>query len=382
MRHEIAIGMNQKGLLCDRKGRRAHVHPSRQEALLMRLSVDSLRRVVKRDLAIEFVPQQLTSFGGLELLRRYVQRLALAARLRRACAALGGDYSGASLGLLILALLYAGARRLEHLQYLAGDPLVTRFCGLAQVPTPRTVSNWLQRFTQEHLRPLVQLNHDLVTEAIARLKLPRLTIDVDGTVIRTGATVAWAFRGFNPHHRKDPSYYPLVAHLAQTGHILRLKNRPGNVHDSKQAVAFLRELIESLRQRLGRALPLEFRMDAAFCQRDVFRLLAARRCAYAIPLNGERGSARRLLRSAVPSLRRAPLGVPRAVPSQARTLLRRSPRVDLRAVRKPIPSPVTMGPTGGVRPANCGQRVPGRPARRQSGGRRQSVCLAPARGAR
>src|SRR2546425_3291324 len=114
MRHEIAIGMNQKGLLCDRRGRRAHVHPSRQEALLMRLSVDSLRRVVKRDLAIEFVPQQLTSFGGLELLRRYVQRLELADRLRRARAALGGDYSGASLGLLILALLYAGARRLEH----------------------------------------------------------------------------------------------------------------------------------------------------------------------------------------------------------------------------------------------------------------------------
>jgi hypothetical protein len=44
--------------------------------------------------------------------------------------------------------------------------------------------------------------------------------------------VGWAFRGFNPHHRKDPSYYPLLAHLAQTGHILRLKNRPGNVHDS------------------------------------------------------------------------------------------------------------------------------------------------------
>ncbi len=101
----------------------------------MRLSVDSLRRVVKRDLAIEFVPP---SIGGLELLRRYVQRLELAARLRRACAALGGDYSGASLGLLILALLYTGARRLEHLQYLAGDPLVTRFCGLAQVPTPIT----------------------------------------------------------------------------------------------------------------------------------------------------------------------------------------------------------------------------------------------------
>jgi len=129
---------------------------------------------------------------------------------------------------------------------------------------------------------LVQLNHDLVTDAIARLQLPRLTLDVDGTVVRTGATVGWAFRGFNPHHRKDPSYYPLLAHVAQTGHILRVKNRPGNVHDSKQSVAFLREVIDGLRTAFGRRLPLEFRMDAAFCQRAVLRLLAARGCAYAI----------------------------------------------------------------------------------------------------
>ena len=94
--------------------------------------------------------------------------------------------------------------------------------------------------------------------------------------------MGWAFRGFNPHHRKDPSYYPLLAHVAQTGHILRVKNRPGNVHDSKQAVAFLREVIVGLRTAFGRQLPLEFRMDAAFCQRAVFRLLAARGCAYAI----------------------------------------------------------------------------------------------------
>src|SRR5262249_77692 len=78
------------------------------------------------------------------------------------------------------------------------------------------------------------------------------------------------------------SYYPLLAHLAQTGHILRLKNRPGNVHDSTQAVAFLRELIDDLRARLGRRVPLELRMDAAFCQPDIFRLLVARGCAFAI----------------------------------------------------------------------------------------------------
>lgn len=248
----------------------------------MRLSVPGLRRVVKGDLRIEFVRQELTSYSGLELLRRYLGQIDLVARLRTACASIGGDYGGARLALLVLALFYAGARRLEHLRYLAHDPLVARFCGLARIPTTRTVANWLRQFTQTTLRPLVQLNHAVVTDAIVQLRLARLTIDVDGTVVRTGPTVAWAFRGFNPHHRKDLSYYPLMAHLAQTGHILRLKNRPGNVHDSNQAVTFLREVIDGLRQRFGRGLPLEVRTDAAFFQRDVLRLLQAPGCQYAI----------------------------------------------------------------------------------------------------
>ena len=50
----------------------------------MRLTVARLRRVVKADLPIEFVPQQLTSYGGLELLRRYFRLLGLHRRIRQA----------------------------------------------------------------------------------------------------------------------------------------------------------------------------------------------------------------------------------------------------------------------------------------------------------
>jgi integrase len=192
----------------------------------MRLRVRSLRRVVKGDLPIEFVRQELTSYGGLEVVRRYLYRLDVMARLRRAVAAVPSDYGGARLALVVVALFYVGARRLEHLRYLSGDPLIARCCGVARLPTAHTVSNWLKQFTQATLAPLLQLNHDLVVEAITKLRLPRLTVDVDGTVVCTGVKVQWAFRGFNPHHRKALSYYPLVAHLAQTGHILRLKNRP------------------------------------------------------------------------------------------------------------------------------------------------------------
>ena len=121
-----------------------------------------------------------------------------------------------------------------------------------------------------------------MTEALARLELPRQTIDVDGSVIRTGATVGWAFRGAQPPSPEGPERLSVGRPCAQTGHILRLKSRPGNVHDPKQAVPFLRVLIDDLRDRFGRRMALEFRMDAAFFQRGILHLLAARECGYAI----------------------------------------------------------------------------------------------------
>src|SRR5216684_6782060 len=128
--------MKQYGLLCVLKGRgHPHVTPHTQEAGLMRLSVASLRRMIKGKLPVEFVHQELTSYSGLELLRRYLRQHDLPRRLRAACAATGGDYGGGRLALLVLALLYVGARRLEHLRYVAGDPLIARFCGLARIPT-------------------------------------------------------------------------------------------------------------------------------------------------------------------------------------------------------------------------------------------------------
>ena len=250
----------------------------------MRLKVTRLRRVIKRDLRIEFSGEQLTSYGGLELLRRFFQRLKLDARIRgclRECR-VGGDYGSASLVVLIIGLLTVGARRLGQLRYLADDVLLARLCGLARLPSDRTVVNWLKQFTRHSVRALQRLSAELLYEQIEKLALRRLTIDVDGTVIRTGAQVAWAQRGFNPHHPKDPSYYPLLAHLAQTGQILKLKNRPGNVHDSKGADGFLRQLIGELRERFGRALKLEFRMDAAFFQHKIIRLLEGKGCGYAI----------------------------------------------------------------------------------------------------
>jgi hypothetical protein len=250
----------------------------------MRLTVSALRRVVKRDLPVVFGAERLTSYAGLELVSRYCRRIDLSSRLRRALAAfdVGSDYGAFRLVLSVVGLVLVGGRRTEHLRYLRSDPLFARFCGLRRLPTERTVTNWLKRFTMAGVRALGTLVTELVFEQVERLRLSRLTIDLDGTVLRTGTHVRWAVRGFNPHHPKDPSYYPLLAHLAQTGQILRVKNRPGNVHDSRGAADLVRELVAEIRHRFGRRLPIEFRMDAAFFQEKLLKQLARLECGYAI----------------------------------------------------------------------------------------------------
>ncbi len=97
----------------------------------MRPSIARLRRVVKG------------------LLRRYFRLLDLHRRLRDAFRAygLGGEYGGARLVLLLIALWVVGGRRIEHLRYLGRDPLVARLCELARVPADRTVIAWLKQFT-------------------------------------------------------------------------------------------------------------------------------------------------------------------------------------------------------------------------------------------
>jgi hypothetical protein len=47
---------------------------------------------------------------------------------------------------------------------------------------------------------------ELLYEPSEQWQLRRLTIDLDRTVSCTGAQVARTARGFNPHHRKLPSY--------------------------------------------------------------------------------------------------------------------------------------------------------------------------------
>ena len=204
----------------------------------MRLSRAALRGRVNGRVEYRCGLQQVTSHAGLELFRDFLQRRRFRERLRRLVGRSfpRSDFGTVPMLLVLLGLLMVGGRRIWHLRYVQSDPILARFAGLRRLPSPRTVSGWLAQLSESHVARLVRLNSEVVGEALQKARLARLTIDVDGSVVSTGQTVEGAKRGFNPHHRKVPSYYPITAYEAQSGQILRVENRPGNVHDGKASL--------------------------------------------------------------------------------------------------------------------------------------------------
>ena len=57
--------------------------------------------------------------------------------------------------------------------------------------------------------------------------------------------------GYNKENKGARSYYPLFCTIAQTGQVLDVLHRSGNVHDSKGALEFVTACVQTVRERSG-----------------------------------------------------------------------------------------------------------------------------------
>ena len=243
----------------------------------MRLRKAGLRRRINGQLTLRYEAGGLTSFAGLELVGRFIRRLDFRATLRRVERALPrSDFGAVRLSMLVLAMLIAGARRVRHVCYLANDPLVERLCGLTRLPSWHTLGRWLRGFDAGGVKALLDVNERLVAEVIDHSGLPRLTLDVDGSVVLNRT----ACRG------RSPGLQPAPAQGAQLlpDHGVRGEHGPGaqglqpgraTYTTARPQLAFLGELFKQLRATLKRRPVLEMRMDGAFFQAAVIDVLDA-----------------------------------------------------------------------------------------------------------
>lgn len=240
---------------------------------------------------LQFEDYALTSFAGLVVFQGLFARLRLKERLGRCFSHLGGGsifgYPVIVLSLVVHLLL--GFRRLRECESYEDDPMVKRLLGLSRLPNVATLSRTLGQTDRWSVAKLRALLWELVVERLRLLQYLRITLDFDGSVLSTSRWAEGTAVGFNKKKKGARSYYPLFCTVAQTGQVLDVLHRPGNVHDSNGARAFVLECISRLRQTLP-GVTIEVRMDSAFFSREMADTLHAHKVEFTVSVPFERFS--------------------------------------------------------------------------------------------
>ena len=238
---------------------------------------------------VKFENQALTSFAGLILLQKFFAAMTLKQRLQRCFAPLnkGKIFDRATVFLQLVVHLILGYRELQDSRYYRDDPLVKRLLGLNHLPDVATVSRALKQAGADSVENLRTLLRELVFQRLQILFPARITLDFDGSVQSTQRKAEGTAVGFNKKKKGARSYYALFCTLAQTGQVIDFLHRPGNVHDSNGAKAFILACIDAVRAVAPQAM-IEVRMDSAFFSDEIIDALVAREVQFTLSVPFER----------------------------------------------------------------------------------------------
>ncbi|MFY9705106.1 MAG: IS1380 family transposase [Desulfobacterales bacterium] len=262
----------------------------------MKCSKAAIHRKTHRIPEIKFEDQRLTSFAGLVVYQSLFSRIGLKRQLAGCFRHLRVSpiFGHGVVVLMLIVHLLLGYRRLQDMRYYQDDPMVRRLLGLERLPDVATVSRTLAGLDDTSVTHLRRLSRQRTLDQLGGLGLARITLDFDGSVLSTGRFAEGTAVGFNRKKKGQRSYYPLFCTIAQTGQVLDVWHRPGNVHDSNGAKAFILACVREIKAILPRCI-VEARMDSAFFSDDIVRMLDTEGVQFTISVPFERFAALKAL---------------------------------------------------------------------------------------
>ncbi|MGK0230166.1 MAG: hypothetical protein ACI9US_002841 [Gammaproteobacteria bacterium] len=132
---------------------------------------------------------------------------------------------------------------------------------MKRLPSVSTNSRNLSSLDKTSVENLEILRTYLVLDRLSELDSARITLDFDGSVIGTKRQAEGTAVGFNKNKKGQRSYYPLYCTVAQTGQVLGVLNRSGNVHDSNGAIL----IFVFFNETLGSSLEMVCLYSCAMC---------------------------------------------------------------------------------------------------------------------
>ena len=171
----------------------------------------------------DFQDSNMTAHGGLLPVATMLQKLQFQQLIEEhvTIKRLTTSMPGFRFVLAMILTLYVGFSRLNHLQFLQRDPMLTWILEVNELPVQSTFWRFLASLHLVVARQLLEVGRCMrqrVWEA-AHVGLQEVTLDTDTTVQTVYGRQMGARKGYNPQHRGKKSFQPILTLCPQFGDI-------------------------------------------------------------------------------------------------------------------------------------------------------------------
>jgi hypothetical protein len=231
----------------------------------------------------DFQGSKLTAYGGLLPVATMLEKLQFPQLIEEhlTITRLTTSMPGFRFVLGMVLALYVGFSRLNHLQFLEREPMLTGILQVGKLPPQCTFWRFLASLHLVVARQLLEVGRRMrqrVWEA-AHVRLEEVTLDTDTTVQTVYGRQMGARKGYNPKHRGKKSFQPILTFLAETREYLGGELRKGDRPTGKQIAHHLDSVCGALPESVQRVYA---RADSGFYCWEAVQAYEQRRWGYVL----------------------------------------------------------------------------------------------------
>ena len=197
------------------------------------------------NLPIEYSDKAVTPFGGMSLMKRFIDKVGIREYLQELPLPEPGSNRGYDPAQIIESFwlgIWTGASRYIHCDWLRYDKVLQDIFKFENMPSQSTYSRFFNKFSQGLNDEIFPTTQDWF---FRQLEVDNLTIDFDSTVITRYGEQEGSAKGYNPNKRGRNSHHPLMAFVSQTRMVANAWLRPGNTAASSNCINFMKETFSS-----------------------------------------------------------------------------------------------------------------------------------------
>jgi hypothetical protein len=218
---------------------------------------------------IKFINKELTSWGGVSILKKMMDQSGFASYLESLPLPLQGSnrgYPPVRLFLLFMSGIWCGAERFSHLDITRLDVSLQRMYGWDRMPEHKAFERYFRKFDIPNTHAVFG---GLYRWFFNNLKFDNFTLDMDSSVITRYGDRQGSKKGYNKHKPGRKSQHPLLAFVADIEMVANFWLRSGDAHTANNFQAFSEETLSFFQEKKIGLL----RLDSGFFSGKIFDYL-------------------------------------------------------------------------------------------------------------